>query len=363
MHGRQPSPTADAGGAAPRLGAHQLARPNAELGELALGLALRVVQAGPIIVLLCVWAAFSVLTPYFLTASNLTNVFVQSSSIALLALGALVVILVGQLDISLGATIGLCTIVGAILFRDYPEASWAIVPAVLATGAAVGVVNSFIVVALRIGNSFIITMGMLYMVRSLSYLLSGGSQVPGVAPYLAEMASAKVLGVPGPVILVACCAIFLWVLLNRVVWGRWIVAIGGNPGAAEKVGIPVRWVLFSVYIIAGLFAATAGLLVAGRNQAGTADDGTSVLLAIAAVVIGGASLTGGRGSVWATVVGAVILTSITNGLTLVSVSPNWTPFAIGAVLVIAVCLDKLRSGIESGLRLQQARVQAKVALP
>ncbi|WP_421950831.1 ABC transporter permease [Pelagibacterium sp.] len=331
-----------------------------DIGELTLGLALKTVQAGPVIVLFGVWGLFAALSPYFFTQSNLTNILVQSSSVALLALGAFVVILVGKLDISLGATVGLCTIVGAIMFRDYPEWSWAVVPVVLLTGAAIGVANSFIVVALRIDNSFIITLGMLYAVRSFSYVLSGGAQVPGVAPYLADMASARILGIPGPVILVAITGVALWVLLNRVVWGRWIVAIGGSADAAEKVGIPVRLVLFSVYIIAGLFAAIAGLLVAGRNHAGTVDDGTSVLLAIAAVVIGGASLSGGRGNVWSTIVGAVILTSITNGLTLISVSPNWTPFAIGAVLIVAVCLDKLRSGIEGGLRLQQARIQAKV---
>jgi ribose transport system permease protein len=120
----------------------------------------------------------------------------------------------------------------------------------------------------------------------------------------------------------------------------------------------VRKVLFSVYVIASLFAAVTGVLVAGLNDAGAPDSGTSVLLAIAAVVIGGASLTGGRGNVWATIVGAVILGSITNGLTLLSVSPNWTPFAVGAVLIAAVGLDTLRTNVEGRLRVRQAQIQA-----
>jgi ribose/xylose/arabinose/galactoside ABC-type transport system permease subunit len=123
----------------------------------------------------------------------------------------------------------------------------------------------------------------------------------------------------------------------------------------------VRQVLFSVYVIAGAFAAVAGVLIAGRNDAGNVDNGQSILLAIAAVVIGGASLTGGRGSVWATLVGAVILGSISNGLTLLSVSPSWTPFAIGTVLVAAVAVDRLRVAVEGRLRIRQAQLQAEGA--
>jgi ribose transport system permease protein len=325
---------------------------------LGLTVALRLIAGGPLFVLICIWLAFALSSPYFFTRSNLTNVLVQSSSVALLALGALVVVLVGSLDISLGATVGLCTIVGAVVFRDHPSLGWLAVPAVVATGLAIGAVNSFVIVGLRIGNAFIVTLGMLYAVQSLSYVESGGSQVPGVPSYMLSLANGSVAGVPGPVILVLVAAGIFSFVLNRVVWGRWIVAIGGGAEAAGKVGIPVRKVLFSVYVIAGLFAAVAGVLVAGRNDAGTVDNGTSILLAIAAVVIGGASLSGGRGSVWATVLGAVILSSITNGLTLLSVSPNWTPFAIGSVLIAAVAVDSLRTNVEGRLRVRQAQIQA-----
>ena len=327
-------------------------------GGAALSVALRVIAAGPLVVLFCIWAVFAFLSPYFLTRSNLTNVLVQSSSVALLALGALVVILVGSFDLSLGSTVGLCTIVAAVMFRDHPTQGWLVVPAVLGVGLAVGVVNSVIVVGLRVGNAFIVTLGMLYAVQSLSYVQSGGTQVPGVPSYLLTLANQKLVGVPGPIVLVLVVGAVLAFVLNRVVWGRWIFAIGGSADAASKVGIPVRKVLFSVYIIAGLLAGVAGLLVAGLNDAGAPDSGNSILLAIAAVVIGGASLTGGRGSVWATLVGAVILGSITNGLTLLSVSPNWTPFAIGVVLIAAVALDRLRSTVEGRLRIRQAQTQA-----
>lgn len=323
-----------------------------------LSVALRLVQAGPLFVLACIWVAFALLSPYFLTQSNLTNILVQSSSVGLLSLGALVVVVVGSLDLSLGSTVGLCTIAGAVVFRDHPSWSWLVLPAVIGTGLAIGVVNSLVIVVLRFGNAFIVTLGMLYVVQSLSYVSSGGTQVPGLPSYVQAVANGKIAGVPGPILLVAAAGGGLAFFLSRVVWGRWIVAIGGNADAAARVGIPVRRVMFSVYVIASLFAAVAGFLVAGLNDAGAPDSGNSILLAIAAVVIGGARLTGGRGSVWATLAGAVILGTITNGLTLLSVSPNWTPFAVGAVLIAAIGLDTLRGNIEGRLRVRQAQVQA-----
>ncbi|MEU6643356.1 ABC transporter permease [Saccharomonospora sp. NPDC046836] len=326
--------------------------------SMALTVALRLIAAGPLLVLLCIWLVFSLLSPYFLSTSNVTNILVQSSSVALLALGALVVVMVGSLDLSLGSTVGLCTIVGAVIFRDYPSLGWFVIPLLLLIGLAIGIVNALCIVSLRIGNAFIVTLGMLYVIQSLSYVVSGGTQVPGVPNHVIALANESLFGIPGPVLLVIACGGLLWLLLNRVAWGRWIVAIGGNRDAASKVGIPTRKVLFSVYIIASVFAAVTGILVAGLNNSGTVDNGTSILQAIAAVVIGGASLTGGRGSVWYTVVGAVILGSITNGLTLLSVSPNWTPFAIGAVLVAAVGLDTLRTSVEGKLRIRQAQIQA-----
>ena len=331
-------------------------------GELAgeaitLSVGLRLITAGPLVVLAALWILFGVLSPYFFTTSNLTNILVQSSTVALLSLGALAVVMVGSLDLSLGAIVGLCTIVGAVVFRE-TSIDWLVVPAMLALGLAIGAVNAFIIVTLRFGNAFIVTLGMLYAVQSLSYVISGGTDVPGMPGYVQGLANDRFAGIPGPILLVLIVAGLLWLFLNRVVWGRWIVAVGGSPDSAGKVGIPVRKVLFSIYVIGGLFAAITGVLMSGLNNAGVVSTGTSILLAIAAVVIGGTSLSGGRGSVWATVVGAVILTSITNGLTLLTVDPNWVPFAVGAVLVVAVGLDTLRHTIERRLQIRQAQIQA-----
>ncbi|SBW22295.1 hypothetical protein FDG2_2429 [Candidatus Protofrankia californiensis] len=328
---------------------------------LALDLALKAISAGPLIVFLSLCVLFTILSPYFLTTSNLMNILVQSSSVALLALGALVVIMVGSLDISLGAAAGLGTLVGAVLYRDYPGLGTPMIAlAIVGTALAIGVANALVIESLRIGSAFIVTLGTMYAVQSLSYVTSGGSQVPGIPGPITNLANAEPLGIPGPVFMVIVAASAMAFFLNRVAWGRWIVAIGGNADAARKVGIPVRAVLFSVYVIAALFAGLTALLVAGLNDAGAPDSGTSILLGIAAVVIGGTSLSGGRGSVWATVVGAVILGTISNGLTLMSVSPNWTPFAVGSVLVAAVGLDAARQRIEGRLRVRQAQLHAAV---
>jgi ribose transport system permease protein len=316
------------------------------------------IAAGPLVILGVIWLVFALMSPYFLTSSNLTNILIEASSTALLALGALLVVVVGSLDISLGATAGLCTLVAAKLFNDDASLGLLLVPAVLGTGLVIGAVNSFVIVTMRIGGAFIVTLGMQYAVFSLSEVLSGGSQISGVPNYMVSLANDHLLGIPGPIVLVLVAGGGLAFVLSRITWGRWIIAIGGNRDAADKVGIPVSRVLFSVYVLAGLFAAVAGILVAGRNDAGSVDDGSSVLLAFAAVVIGGASLGGGRGKVWATLVGAVIIQSINDGLTLVNVNPNWTSFAIGAVLIAALVVDHLRGNLEGRLRVRQARLQA-----
>ncbi|WP_457108858.1 ABC transporter permease [Marmoricola sp. URHA0025 HA25] len=326
---------------------------------LGLALALRVLAAGPLAVLLAIWAVFAALTPYFFTRDNLENVLVQSSAVGLLALGSMVVVIVGALDVSLGAAVGLGTVAGAVFSRDHPGVAWAVVPVILAATLLVGFVNSTIIVGLRIGNAFIVTLGMLYVVQSLSAVGSSGTQIPYVPDYVTALANDKLAGIPGPIVLVVVSAAALSLFLNRIVWGRWIVSIGGSADAADKVGIPVRRVMFSVYVIAGAFSGLAAVLILGRNGAGAMDSGNSILLAIAAVVIGGASLSGGRGNAWFTLVGAVILGSITNGLTLLSVSPNWTPFAVGAVLVAAVGLDRFRNNLEGRLRVRQAQLQAE----
>jgi ribose transport system permease protein len=324
-------------------------------------IALRAIGAGPIFVLACIWAVFAILSPEFLSKANMTDVLIQASPIAVLALGALVVVMVAGIDISQGMNMGLCTLVGAILFRDHPQLAWLVIPVMIATGIAIGTANATLIVALRIGNPFIVTLGVYFMVESLSFVVSQGNQVSGMPNAVVALANRSVAGIPVAAIFALAAGGALAFVLRRVLWGRWIFAVGGSEEASTKVGIPAREVLFSVYVIAGLFAGLAAILTAGINQAGMTDSGFSVLQAIAAVVIGGASLSGGRGTVWATLVGALTLATISDGLTLTNVSTNWTPFALGAVLVAALGVDTVRKRIEDLLRIRQAQIQADAA--
>lgn len=324
--------------------------------SLTLRILLRVVASGPAIILLVTVIIFSALTPYFFTVGNLTNIVTQSLVTATLALGILVVMIVGELDISIAATVGLATVIGAMLYRDNPSLGFWIPIIMVLVGLLAGVVNAILVVGFRFGNSFIVTLGTQYAFQSLAFVLAGGQQIPGMPPFILAVANDAIAGIPYAVILVVVCAVILAVLLRKVVWGRWIFAVGGNQSAAGRVGIPARWVVASTFILAGLAASIAAILVAGRANAGYAQTGTSVLFAIAAVVIGGASIFGGRGTVIGTLIGALVLGAVQNGLGLLAINPNWVTFAIGAILVAAVGLDYLRTRVETLLRARLAQL-------
>ena len=338
--------------------AHVASSPRSTGRETGLTLALRLIGAGPLVILLAIWIMFTIASPVFLTALNIGNLFAQSSVVAILALATLFVILIGELDLSVGTNMGLSTVIGAWTYSNYPELGWAIVPIMILAPALVGAVNAFLVVTLRIGNSFIITLGMLYVLLSISFVVGGGYSIRGMPPLVVSLGQDRVFGTPAPALVVAVCSAILWYILRQMVWGRWVFALGGSASAAEKAGIPVAKVRFGAFVVAGAFVGVAAILVAGRADAGFPDTGNSVLLAIASVVIGGTSLRGGRGGVVGTLIGALILASITNGLGLLSVDPNLVPLAVGVVLIAAVGIDAVRGRVETDLRLRRARAQA-----
>ena len=165
--------------------------------------------------------------------------------------------------------------------------------------------------------------------------------------------------VPLPAVLAAALALAAWLLLSRTRWGRWIYAVGGNPEGARKMGIPVDRVLLSAYVICGVAAGIAGILVAGRTDAGSPTAGQLLELdAITAVIIGGASFFGGRGAVAGVVAGALIIGVIRNGLNLLDVTPFWQQIAIGVLVIASLELDVLRGSLERRLRVRQATAEA-----
>jgi ribose transport system permease protein len=318
-----------------------------------MSVALRIVQAGPLLILAVLAAAMALLSPYFLTDRNLTNLGFQTSIVAVLALGQLLVILTRGIDLSVGAVVGLSGVLGGLVAGGSTPGG--VLPAMVGAGALVGVLNGLVIVKGRVMNPFIVTLGMLSIVRGAALVISDAQTVTGLPRVVSETGTGTVASIPIPAVLVAVLGLIAWVLLARTQWGRWIYAVGGNPEGARRMGIPVDRVLISVYVLCGITAGVAGVLVAGRTNAGSPQAGQLLELdAITAVIIGGASFFGGRGSVANVIAGALIIGVIRNGLNLLDVTPFWQNIAIGTLVIVSLELDVLRGHLERRLRTSRA---------
>ncbi len=287
-------------------------------------IALMLIRIGPPLILLLLVLIFAVAAPKFGEWQNFKNIMVQTAPIALLALGQLFVILVRGVDISVGSTVGLAAVCGALIGRDVSDSVIVVILAMIAVGGIVGLINAFVIVRLNIANPFIVTLGMLSVAHGAALILSDGRAVQGIPLPIQDWAIGKTLGIPSPFFFTLILAVLATVFLRRTQWGRWMYAIGGDPGSAERVGIPAKRVLVSCYILAGESAGLAAIVIAGRFGTGFPDAGTlSELDAISAVVIGGASFFGGRGGVSAALVGALLIGVMRNGLTVSGVEPDW----------------------------------------
>jgi ribose transport system permease protein len=317
-----------------------------------LELGLRVVQAGPVLILALLAVVMTVLSPYFLTQRNLTNLGFQTSIVAVLALGQLLVILTRGIDLSVGSVVALAGVLGVAAGDSGPL----VVLTMVLAGALVGAVNGLVLVKGRVMNPFIVTLGTLSIVRGAALVISDAETVAGLPPLVVTLGTGLVGPIPVPALLVAALGASAWVLLTKTQWGRWIYAVGGDPEAARRVGIPVDRLLLSVYVLCGAAAGVAGLLVAGRTDAGSPNAGQLLELdSITAVIIGGASFFGGRGNVANVVAGALIIGVIRNGLNLLDVTPFWQSIAIGTLVILSLELDVLRGHLERRLRIAQTR--------
>ncbi len=324
----------------------------------ALVLGLHAVRTGPVLILLLIILAFFVATPKFLTFSNLANVGTQTTVVAVLALGQFMVILTRGIDLSVGSILSLTSVVGAQLFVSAHFGNFALIAMVIA-GMLIGLINGAVLVKWRIPHPFIVTLGMLNVAGGAALLLSGGSVVLGAPSIAVAIGSGDVLGFPIAVVFAVALTVIAWLFTSRVQAGRWLYALGGNPEGAARSGIPVNKVLVMTYVLSGLFAACAAIIVMGRTESGYPIAGLGLELdAIAAVIIGGTSFFGGRGTIGNVVVGALILGVLRNGLNLLNVSSFWQQVAIGFILVIAVGIDVLRTDIEKKIRTAEAKVLA-----
>ncbi|XVV03819.1 ABC transporter permease [Actinosynnema sp. CA-248983] len=291
--------------------------------------------------LLVLVVALSLLAPSFLTTQNLLNVGVQAAVVAVLAFGSTFVIVSGGIDLSVGSVAALSAMVGAWSSAEAGLPGPVALLLGLATGVVAGLVNGALVSYGKL-PAFIATLAMLSVARGLTLVVSQGSPTatPDVVSFLGSNLTPYL---PVPLLVMLVFFGITGFLLSRTYSGRAMYAIGGNEEAARLSGIDVRRQKLVIYALSGLFAAVAGMLLAGRlSSAGPQAAVGYELDAIAAVVIGGASLSGGVGRATGTLVGALVLAVLRNGLNQLQVSPFWQQVVIGAVIALAVLLDTLR---------------------
>jgi ribose transport system permease protein len=297
---------------------------------------------GPLIGLAILCAVLGVLSDHFLTFDNLINVFRQSAVNALIALGQLLVIVTAGIDLSVGSVLGLSCVLAALMLKAGAPPALALA-ASLAIGAALGAVNGTLLTKLNLPHPFIPTLGMMNVARGLALVISGGFPISELPSGFRFLGAGTLLWIPAPVLLVVFFCILFHVFLTRTTAGRDIYAIGGNPQAARLSGVPVDRRLILVYTLSGMMAGAASVVLAGRMNSGFPLAGSGAELdSIAAVIIGGASFFGGVGTVGGTLVGALIMGVLRNGLNLLNVSASWQTVVIGVVIVGAVLVDVIR---------------------
>ncbi len=331
----QPSPGAAHGATAPRRG----------------GAAAFLQTYGILIALAVVCVALTFLNEFFLTPRNIVNVLRQTSINGILAIGLTFVILARGIDLSVGSVVALAGVVAASLATTstgsaalggpYPVA--VAFAAGIGVGALAGAVSGAVVARFNV-PAFVATLGMLSAARGLTLLYSDGRPIPSLTPEFRSIGTADVYGVPMPVIVFAAVFLGAWYVLSQTRFGRHIYAAGGNPHAATVSGVNVTRIRFAVFVISGALAGLAGMILAARTGSALPQAGVAYELdAIAAVVIGGTSLAGGVGRVTGTVIGALLIGVVNNGLDLMGVESYYQLVIKGTLIVAAVTLDQTRN--------------------
>ncbi|QPB23682.1 ABC transporter permease [Rhizobium sp. 007] len=310
--------------------------------------------------LIVIIAVFSFLSPYYFTLNNFLIMASHVAIFGILAIGMLLVILNGGIDLSVGSTLGLAGCIAGFMMQGvtlnyfgvilYPPV-WAVVIITCALGALVGAVNGVLIAYLKV-PAFVASLGVLYVARGIALLMTNGLTYNnlGGRPELGNtgfdwLGFNRLGGIPIGVIVLAVLAIVCGIVLSRTAFGRWLYASGGNERAADLSGVPVKRVKIVVYVLSSACAAIAGLVLSSQlTSAGPTAGTTYELTAIAAVVIGGAALTGGRGTVRGTMLGAFVIGFLSDGLVIIGVSAYWQTVFTGAVIVLAVLMNSIQYG-------------------
>lgn len=329
------------------------AKPAFSLGRLLL-------EGRAFFALILIVAVFSFLSPNYFTVSNFLIMASHVAIYGILAVGMLLVILNGGIDLSVGSVLALSGVIAGALMQGvemqalgvilYPPV-WAVVVLTCALGALVGAVNGVLIAWFKV-PAFVATLGVMYVARGVALLMTNGLTYNNLSgrPELGNtgfdwLGFNRLAGIPISVLVLAAIAVLAGLMLSRSAFGRWLYASGGNERAADLSGVPVKRVKITVYTLSGMLAAVAGLVLSSQlTSAGPTAGTTYELTAIAAVVIGGAALTGGRGTVRGTMLGAFVIGFLSDGLVIIGISSYWQTVFTGAVIVLAVLMNSIQYG-------------------
>jgi ribose transport system permease protein len=304
----------------------------------------------PLLLFACVLLVFSLLSPAFLQTDNLRNILIQTASTGILAVGMTFVLLTAGVDLSVGAIMFVAAAVGGKLILG----GWAFWPALglmLCLGAVAGAINGLFITRLAV-MAFIATLATRFFGRGLGLQITQtrAMNLPEEfyelgAMRIAGIPALGIAGIPAPIFIFACVVLVAHLVLTRTPFGRQIYAVGNDVEAARKAGIHARWILFSVYVICGFCAAVAAIVSLSQAPAVSPSFGNNrEFMAIAAAVLGGTSLFGGKGNVFpGTVLGAVLIQTVENGLTILNVNPYMYPLILSPIIFLAVLLDSIRN--------------------
>lgn len=294
------------------------------------------------LILLLIWVILSFLSPYFFTVNNLFEITLQSAVFALIAAGETFVIFSGGIDLSVGSVFAFSAIVGGLVFQETKSTLLCILVSILA-GIAAGLMNGLFITQLKV-PPFVATLGMMGIARGFALILCKGVPIYGLTEGYMWLGQGKIFGViPVPTLIVALLFIIAFFVLKYTKFGRFTYAIGSNAEATRLSGVNINRVTLGIYMVSGMLAAVAGVIESARLATIQPAGGNGYeLLAIGAVVIGGTSLFGGEGEITATLIGALIVTTIRNGLNILGVYAFWQYVVNGLIIITAVAIDQIR---------------------
>ena len=298
--------------------------------------------AGLVAIYVLILVVMSSLSPYFLTTRNFINLLLYSSTLGIIAMFTTMLMVGGGLDMSVGSTVALVGVV--ISHTQYALGIWGAVAVGVLVAVLIGVINGLLVTRVGI-NALIATLGMLSVARGFAFVFSNGLTEPVLDPAFGKLGRGFILGLPVPVIVLVVLIVGAYIVMRHTNYGRAMYSIGGNPVASHLAGLPVRRYQFIAFVMSGLSAGIASVFLTSQLGAGAPQAAQGLELSvIGAVILGGTSLAGGKGTILGTLIGVLILGTLNNGMVLLSVSSYYQQIAQGVVLLLAVGLDQFRIG-------------------